>query len=93
MAARASARRIAQERGCAVGAEVGFRVRFENKTSAETRIEVLTEGLLTRHLQADPFLEGVAAVVLDEFHERPFTPIWPWPCFGRSSGRLGQISS
>jgi ATP-dependent helicase HrpB len=70
IAARASARRIAEERGCAVGTEVGFRVRFENQTSAQTRIEVLTEGLLTRQLQSDPFLEGVAAVILDEFHER-----------------------
>ena len=70
IAARASARRIAEERGCAVGAEVGFRVRFENQVSPSTRIEVLTEGLLTRQMQRDPFLDGVAAVVLDEFHER-----------------------
>ncbi|MDP6932554.1 MAG: ATP-dependent helicase HrpB [Myxococcota bacterium] len=70
IAARASARRIAHEQNCAVGAEVGFRVRFENRTSAATRIEVLTEGLLTRQLQSDPFLEGVGAVILDEFHER-----------------------
>ena len=70
IAARASARRIAQERGCAVGDEVGYRVRFDNQTSEQTRIVVLTEGLLTRQLQSDPFLEGVSAVILDEFHER-----------------------
>ncbi|MHC4837223.1 MAG: ATP-dependent helicase HrpB [Planctomycetota bacterium] len=70
VAARASARRIADERGTRMGGEVGYRVRFDDRTSAETRIEVLTEGLLTRRLQADPFLEGVSVVILDEFHER-----------------------
>ncbi len=70
VAARAAARRIASERGCEVGAEVGYRVRFESRVGPETRIELLTEGLLVRRLQADPFLEGVGCVVLDEFHER-----------------------
>ncbi len=70
VAARLAARRIAEERGVPIGGEVGWRVRFEDRTGPETRIEVLTEGLLTRRLQADPFLEGVGAVVLDEFHER-----------------------
>ncbi len=70
VAARLAARRIASERGSAVGAEVGYRIRFENRTSAATRIEVVTEGLLTRMIQADPFLEGVGTVILDEFHER-----------------------
>ena len=70
VAARLAARRIAEERGSVVGGEVGYRIRFENKTSAKTRIEVVTEGLLTRMIQADPFLEGVGAVILDEFHER-----------------------
>lgn len=70
VAARLTARRIAQERGVRPGAEVGWRVRFENRTSAATRLEVLTEGLLTRRLQADPFLEDVGIVILDEFHER-----------------------
>ncbi|MEL6346396.1 MAG: ATP-dependent helicase HrpB [Myxococcota bacterium] len=70
VAARMSARRIAWERGVRPGEEVGWRVRFEDRTSAKTRIEVLTEGLLTRRLQADPFLEDVGVVILDEFHER-----------------------
>lgn len=70
VAARLAARRIAEERGGRVGEEVGYRVRFEDRTSATTRIEILTEGLLTRRLQGDPFLDGVAWVVLDEFHER-----------------------
>ena len=70
VAARAVARRIASQRGTALGEEIGYRVRFEDRTSARTRIEVVTEGLLTRRLQSDPFLEGVSCVVLDEFHER-----------------------
>ena len=70
IAARSSAHRIAHEEGCAIGSRVGFRIRFENRTSSETKIEVITEGLLTRKLQSDPFLDGVGAVILDEFHER-----------------------
>ncbi|MCO4763556.1 MAG: ATP-dependent helicase HrpB [Myxococcales bacterium] len=70
IAARTTARRMASERGGHVGGEVGYAVRFERKISAKTRIEVLTEGMLTRRLQADPFLEGVGCVILDEFHER-----------------------
>jgi ATP-dependent helicase HrpB len=70
VAARAAAQRIAAERGTPVGAEVGYKIRFEDRTSEKTRLEILTEGLLTRRLQSDPFLEGVGCVVLDEFHER-----------------------
>lgn len=70
LATRAVATRIASERGSAVGEEIGYAMRFERKLSARTRLQVLTEGLLTRRLQEDPFLEGVGAVVLDEFHER-----------------------
>lgn len=70
LAARAAARRIAQERGGKVGAEVGYRVRFDSKVSKQTRLEVLTPGVLLRRLQEDPFLEGVGAVMFDEFHER-----------------------
>lgn len=70
VAARLAARRIASERGGRVGGEVGYQVRFDRRISAETRLEVLTEGLLLRRLQADPLLEGVGAVVLDEVHER-----------------------
>ncbi len=70
VAARAAAVRIATERGWQLGHEVGYQVRHERRASAATRIEVVTEGILTRRLQADPFLEGVGAVLLDEFHER-----------------------
>ena len=70
VAARLAARRIAWEQGWTIGDEIGWRVRFEDTTGPRTRLEVLTEGLLTRRLQDDPFLEGVGCVVLDEFHER-----------------------
>ncbi len=70
LAARAAARFMARERGEEVGATVGFRTRLESRASRETRIEVVTEGILTRMLQADPALVDYAAVVFDEFHER-----------------------
>ncbi|MCB9763560.1 MAG: ATP-dependent helicase HrpB [Alphaproteobacteria bacterium] len=70
VAARLAAARIAEERGVPLGGEVGYQVRFERRISAATRLELLTEGLLLRRLQDDPFLEGVNCVVLDEFHER-----------------------
>ena len=70
LAARAAATRMAVLRGEAVGETVGYRVRGEAKVSARTRVEVLTEGLLTRRLHDDAGLDGVAAVVFDEFHER-----------------------
>jgi ATP-dependent helicase HrpB len=70
VAARAAAERIAHENGWTLGAEVGYHVRFDRKISARTRLRVLTEGILTRQLLDDPFLEGIGAVVLDEFHER-----------------------
>ncbi len=70
LAARATAARMAAERGGHLGGEVGYAIRFERRVSPATRIEVVTEGLLLRRLQRDPFLEGVAAVVLDELHER-----------------------
>jgi|LWDU01.1.fsa_nt_gi ATP-dependent helicase HrpB len=73
MAARATARRIAWERGSRVGGEVGYRVRFDTQTSAATRLCVETEGLFLRRLQNDPFLEGIGAVIFDEFHERSLT--------------------
>ena len=56
--------------GWALGEEVGYQVRFERRLSSRTRLRFLTEGVLTRQLLADPFLEGVGAVILDEFHER-----------------------
>lgn len=70
LAARAAAGRIAFERGQNVGGEVGYQVRFDSKTSSATRLVAMTEGLLVRRLQDDPFLEGVGAVLFDEFHER-----------------------
>ncbi|MHB1103810.1 MAG: ATP-dependent helicase HrpB [Devosia sp.] len=70
LAARAAARRMAQTLGEAVGQTVGYRVRLDAKVSAGTRIEVVTEGVFTRMLLADPELAGVAAVLFDEFHER-----------------------
>jgi ATP-dependent helicase HrpB len=70
IAARAAAGYMAAQRGEAVGATVGYRIRFETKVSAATRIEVVTEGILTRMIQDDPELAGVGAIVFDEFHER-----------------------
>ncbi|MCC6750471.1 MAG: ATP-dependent helicase HrpB [Deltaproteobacteria bacterium] len=70
VAARAIARRIADERGFELGREVGYQVRFERCLSHDTRLRVVTEGILTRMLQQDPLLEGVGGVILDEFHER-----------------------
>ncbi|MBL9082777.1 MAG: DEAD/DEAH box helicase, partial [Planctomycetales bacterium] len=70
VAARAAATRIAEERGSEVGEEIGYQVRFERRASARTRLLVCTEGVFLRRLQDDPFLEDVAAVVFDEFHER-----------------------
>ncbi|HWE03428.1 MAG TPA: ATP-dependent helicase HrpB [Tepidisphaeraceae bacterium] len=70
IAARASAQRIADENGWQVGREVGYQIRFEKRIGPDTRLRVVTEGILTRQLLDDPFLEGVGAVLLDEFHER-----------------------
>ncbi|HEX4854258.1 ATP-dependent helicase HrpB [Arenimonas sp.] len=70
VAARAAAGFMARQLGEAPGETVGYRIRFEARVSARTRIEVVTEGILTRMIQDDPTLEGVAAIVFDEFHER-----------------------
>lgn len=70
LAAKQIAERMAHLIGEEVGATIGYRVRFETKVSAQTRIEVLTEGILTRMLINDPMLEGVSVVLFDEFHER-----------------------
>jgi ATP-dependent helicase HrpB len=70
VAARAAASFMAEALGEEVGGTVGYRIRFENRTSARTRIEVVTEGILTRMIQDDPTLDGVAAILFDEFHER-----------------------
>ncbi|GGD45151.1 ATP-dependent helicase HrpB [Sinisalibacter lacisalsi] len=70
LAARAAAERMAETLGEPVGQAVGFRIRGEAKVSKATRIEVVTEGILTRMLQSDPALEGIGALIFDEFHER-----------------------
>jgi HrpA-like RNA helicase len=70
LAARAAARFMASAIGETVGETVGYRVRGDTRAGPRTRIEVVTEGVLTRMLQADPALEGVGIVVFDEFHER-----------------------
>ncbi|MBT9384635.1 ATP-dependent helicase HrpB [Pseudooceanicola sp. CBS1P-1] len=70
LAARAAAERMAQTLGEAPGQTVGYRVRGESKVSKTTRIEVVTEGILTRMIQSDPELSGIGAVIFDEFHER-----------------------
>ena len=70
LAARAAAVRMAATLGESVGQTVGYRIRGEAKVSAATRIEVVTEGILTRMIQSDPELSGVGALIFDEFHER-----------------------
>jgi ATP-dependent helicase HrpB len=70
VAARSIARRIAAERGWTVGREVGWQVRHERKFSADTRLLVATEGVLTARMQSDPLLSEFRTVVIDEFHER-----------------------
>ncbi|MEM7567182.1 MAG: ATP-dependent helicase HrpB [Pseudomonadota bacterium] len=70
VAARAAAERIAAEAGSQIGAYAGYRIRGDSRVSAKTRIEVVTEGVLTRMLQSDPALEGVSAILFDEIHER-----------------------
>ncbi|MBW3656169.1 MAG: DEAD/DEAH box helicase, partial [Gemmatimonadetes bacterium] len=70
LAARAAARHMARTLGQDVGGMVGYRVRMETRVGPDTRVEVVTEGVLTRMLQGDPALEGVGLVIFDEFHER-----------------------
>jgi ATP-dependent helicase HrpB len=70
IAARAAAQFMARQLGEDVGQTVGYRIRFESKVGAGTRIEVVTEGILTRLIQDDPELAGIGAILFDEFHER-----------------------
>ncbi|MDR2876607.1 MAG: ATP-dependent helicase HrpB, partial [Chromatiales bacterium] len=70
LAARAAAGRMARLRGEEVGETIGYQIRFEGRSSARTRIKVVTEGILTRQLQFDPELRGIGLVIFDEFHER-----------------------
>ncbi len=70
VAARAAANFMAKQLGQVAGQTVGYRIRFENRISSQTQIEVVTEGILTRMIQDDPALDGIAAIIFDEFHER-----------------------
>ncbi|MCT4558299.1 MAG: ATP-dependent helicase HrpB [Pelagimonas sp.] len=70
LAARSAAARLAEMLGDPLGQTVGYRMRGDSKTSKNTRIEVVTEGILTRMIQSDPELTGIGAVLFDEFHER-----------------------
>lgn len=70
LAARTAAQRIASLLGETVGRTVGYRIRLESRVGPATRIEIVTEGILTRLLQNDPMLEGIGLVIFDEFHER-----------------------
>ncbi len=70
IAARAAAQRMAQSLGEKVGETVGYRVRLDSQVSEKTKIEVVTEGVFTRMILEDPELNGVSAVIFDEFHER-----------------------
>src|SRR6185503_6161241 len=70
LAARLLASRVARELNVELGREVGYQVRFENATSAATRIKFETEGILLRQLVHDPALTGIQALIFDEFHER-----------------------
>jgi len=73
LAARAAARRVADEMGTRVGGAVGYEVRFDRQVGPDTRVLFLTEGLLARRLMSDPTLADVGAVLIDEFHERHLT--------------------
>lgn len=70
VAARAIATRIAEERGSKVGNEVGWQIRWDRRGGKQTKLWVLTEGILTRRVLSDPFLDDIGVLILDEFHER-----------------------
>jgi ATP-dependent helicase HrpB len=70
LAARMLAKRVAEEAGCALGAEVGYQIRLESRVSEKTRLRFVTEGILLRQMSFDASLRGVSAIVFDEFHER-----------------------
>lgn len=74
LAARSAARFMAGQLGQQPGQTVGYRTRLDTRVSAATRIEVVTEGILTRLIQSDPMLEDYAAVLFDEFHELLIAP-------------------
>ena len=70
LAARAAAARLADERGCRLGAEIGYQVRFDRQATSATRVLAVTDGIFVRMLEDDPLLESIGAVIFDEFHER-----------------------
>ena len=70
VAARAMAHRIAEERSWTVGREIGWHIRFDRQFTSDTRLLVVTEGILTAYLQQDPLLSDVSTLIIDEFHER-----------------------
>src|SRR5215469_13546674 len=70
LAARLLATRVAAERHCKLGSEVGYQIRFENVTGPETRIRFVTEGVLLRQMIAEPKLADISTLIFDEFHER-----------------------
>src|SRR5476651_814069 len=70
LATRLLASRVAQELGVQLGQEVGYQIRFENVTSAKTKIRFVTEGVLLRQMIDDPKLRGISTLIFDEFHER-----------------------
>jgi len=70
IAAKSAALRLSHNIGQNIGQRIGFRMRMQSKVSADTQLEVITEGILTRMLQKDPSLEGVGLIIFDEFHER-----------------------
>jgi ATP-dependent helicase HrpB len=70
LAARAAAKRMCDERGCRLGEEIGYQVRFDRCSGPKTQILVVTPGILLRYLHDDPFLEKVSVLIFDEFHER-----------------------
>ncbi|ERB64470.1 hypothetical protein N779_15310 [Vibrio coralliilyticus OCN008] len=70
LAARNIARYLAQQLGENVGQQVGYRVRGETKVGPDTKLEIVTEGIMTRMIQSDPELDGISLLIFDEFHER-----------------------
>ncbi|NBB79247.1 MAG: ATP-dependent helicase HrpB [Verrucomicrobia bacterium] len=84
LAARLLAKRAASERGVSLGTEVGYQIRFENVVGPQTRIRFVTEAILLRQILEDPKLQGVGAVIFDEFHERHLTSDLSLACALRS---------
>ncbi|MDF2577530.1 MAG: Helicase ATP-dependent domain protein [Chlamydiales bacterium] len=70
LATRLLAERVAAERNCKIGEEVGYQIRFENKSNIQTKIKYVTEGILLRQFLVDPSLANIGAIIFDEFHER-----------------------